>query len=134
MWIASLIAAFALLLPAPALAQSTPAPGGGGVTPPSTNPLLAAPHPMMPWSLGPATPYGQLIRYFWVPAQQMVIEMPVAQTQAGAVGVQQQVVEVPGYYASETTLGFYYPDRWVIEQVGPGSYRWRLMTAEFRRR
>jgi hypothetical protein len=44
--------------------------------------------------------------------------------------VRQQVI-VPGYYVRETTVGFHYPERWVIEQTGVGAYRWRLLPAQF---
>jgi hypothetical protein len=88
----------------------------------------------MPWSIGAATPYGQLMRYVWIPPQPVVVETPLAVTEGERLGAQQQVVQVPGYYASETTLGVYYPERWVIERVGPAAYRWRVAAAEFRRR
>jgi hypothetical protein len=42
-----------------------------------------------------------------------------------------QQVTVPGYYVRETTVGFHYPDRWTIEQVGPNTYRWRPLPAQF---
>jgi hypothetical protein len=42
-----------------------------------------------------------------------------------------QQVTVPGYYVRETTVGFHYPDRWMIEQVGPNTYRWRPLPAQF---
>jgi hypothetical protein len=44
--------------------------------------------------------------------------------------VRQQVI-VPGYYVRETTVGFYYPDRWSIEQAAPNVYRWRQIPAQF---
>jgi hypothetical protein len=42
-----------------------------------------------------------------------------------------QQITVPGYYVRETTAGFHYPERWVIEQLGVGAYRWRLLPAQF---
>ena len=42
-----------------------------------------------------------------------------------------QQVTVPGYYVRETTAGFHYPDRWMIEQVGPNTYSWRPLPAQF---
>jgi hypothetical protein len=49
---------------------------------------------------------------------------------AGPWIVRQQVTE-PGYYVRETTVGFHYPERWVIEQTAPGAYRWRVLPAQF---
>ena len=37
---------------------------------------------------------------------------------------------MPGYYVRETTVGFHYPERWVLDD----SYTWRLLPAEFRYR
>ena len=42
-----------------------------------------------------------------------------------------QQVTVPGYYVRETTAGFHYPERWMIEQVGPNTYSWRPLPAQF---
>ena len=42
-----------------------------------------------------------------------------------------QQITVPGYYVRETTVGFHYPDRWTIEQIGPNTYRWRPLPAQF---
>ena len=42
-----------------------------------------------------------------------------------------QQVTVPGYYVRETTVGFHYPERWVIEQAAPNTYRWRQIPAQF---
>jgi hypothetical protein len=44
----------------------------------------------MPW-FGPATPYGQFLRWVWVPPR--------------AVAVGDRVVEEPGYWVAETTAG-----------------------------
>jgi hypothetical protein len=139
MWMASLVAALIVMAPVMAVAVS-PAAGVGGTAATSPVPLpdpsapAATPHPSTPWSIGAATPYGQLMRYVWIPPQPVVIETPLAVTEGERLGSQQQVVQVPGYYASETTLGVYYPERWVIERVGPAAYRWRVAAAEFRRR
>jgi hypothetical protein len=42
-----------------------------------------------------------------------------------------QQVTVPGYYVRETTAGFYYPERWAVEQAAPNVYRWRPVPAQF---
>jgi hypothetical protein len=44
-----------------------------------------------------------------------------------------QVVEIPGYYITETTTGYWYPERWTLEQVN-GVYQWVKLPAEFRRK
>jgi hypothetical protein len=106
-----------------------------------------------PWALGPAIPQGQMLRQsqtiaggyvrdIWIPSQPVVVEAMVAMpakfgselASAGrAVGetqyeVVRQSYEVPGYYVRQTTVGFHYPERWVLDQ----SYTWRLVPAEFR--
>ena len=115
-------------------------------------------HPNLPWSLWVAIPQGQLIRYIFVPAQPITLQylipgapesappaaepVPASNTSPPADDsepasapappqVVQQVVTVPGYYVRETTVGFHYPDRWTIEQVGPNTYRWRPLPAQF---
>ena len=136
--------ALALLgLPAAAAAQVSP---------------TAPAHPNLPWSLGVAIPQGQLIRYIFVPPQPITLQylipgapesappaaepVPASNTSPPADApapasepttpqVVQQVVTVPGYYVRETTVGFHYPDRWTIEQVGPNTYRWRPLPAQF---
>jgi hypothetical protein len=45
--------------------------------------------------------------------------------------VVRQVVMIPGYTVRETTVGYHYPERWTIEQVGPGTYRWRMLPPQF---
>jgi len=124
----------------PASAQSSPSP-------------TSSPWVGLPWALGPAIPQGQMLRQslsipgapvrdIWVPAQPVVVEAMVAlPVQAGSelasagratgeteYGVVRQNYLVPGYYVRETTVGFHYPERWVLDQ----SYAWRLVPAEFR--
>lgn len=143
-----------VMAPAPAPAQ-VPAPN----TPvPAPVPVPGAPtHPTMPWALGPGVPYGQLIRYVWVPPQEVLLEAiapsvepapagarlaaatprrstPPAPTEPPPARLIRQVVVVPGYYVRETTVGYHYPRRWAIEQVAAGTYRWRLLPEQFRTR
>ena len=109
-------------------------------------------HPTMPWS-GVTTPAGQLIRYVYMPPQPVTLEYlvpgeaPAAEPSPPAADgaakgeepppvdaapqVVRQQVTVPGYYVRETTVGFHYPERWVIEQTGPNAYRWRMLPAQF---
>jgi hypothetical protein len=112
----------------------------------------------MPWG-GITTPYGQLIRYVYMPPQPVTLEylVPgtppveptppsegertgeaappaedgVRETAVPAPQVVRQQVTVPGYYVRETTTGFHYPERWAIEQAGPNVYRWRMLPAQF---
>ena len=133
-----------LLAPAVAAAQSAPTP-------------TAASHPGLPWGIGIMTPIGQLLRYVWVAPQTVVVDTLVSvpteasETQAAVVTAQQAATEpaaemppqyavwrqtavVPGYWVRQTTAGDYYPQRWTLEQTGPGMYRWRLLPAEVRSR
>ncbi len=118
-------------------------------------------HPNLPWGIGVATPQGQLIRYIYVPPQPVTLQYlvpgapesappdaepappgaagdakppadaPVPESAPATPQIVQQQVTVPGYYVRETTVGFHYPDRWTIEQVGPNAYRWRPLPAQF---
>ncbi|HTO13790.1 MAG TPA: hypothetical protein VMQ51_19615 [Candidatus Binatia bacterium] len=130
-----------LLLPTVAGAQSAPTP---------TAPV----HPAFPWGLGVAIPTGQLLRDVWIEPQTVVVDtlVPVPpepkeepqETSAMApptepapatepqYAVLRQTVVVPGYWVRQTTAGDYYPQRWMLEQVAPGNYRWRLLPAEVR--
>jgi hypothetical protein len=125
----------------------------------------APPHPTMPWT-GIGTPYGQLIRFIYVPPQPVMLEYLVvdppppapAELEAAppsvdaprrepsegreeperrdeplpaAARVVHQQVTIPVYYVRETTVGFHYPERWIVEQAGPNAYRWRMLPAQF---
>jgi hypothetical protein len=46
----------------------------------------------------------------------------------------EQIVEIPGYYVTETTTGYWYPERWTLQQVNVGVYRWVKLPGEFRRK
>ena len=123
-----LLVAVVLGLPGAALAGN-PAPSASPSTGPATGLSINAPHPSMPWS-GIANPYGQVMRYIVMPAQPVEIESP-ATGALGEVVLQPSVVEIPGYTIAETTAGFYVPGRWMLEQVGTGSYQWRLAPPQF---
>jgi len=137
-----LLLVLVLLLPAVATAQSI-------------SPTTPA-HPALPWGLGPAIPTGQLIRWIWIEPQYVVVDTLVPgpapeatetsdESASGAnasaesapapePSVLRQTYTVPGYWVRQTTAGFYYPDRWTLEQVGPGTYQWRMLPAEVRGR
>jgi hypothetical protein len=132
-----------LVVPAAAPAQVSP---------------TAPAHPTMPWG-GITTPYGQLIRYVYMPPQPVTLEYllpgapsleaappagdegkpegtppaaePARENPPATPQVVRQQVTVPGYYVRETTTGFHYPERWAIEQTGPNVYRWRMLPAQF---
>jgi hypothetical protein len=116
-------------------------------------------HPTMPWG-GITTPYGQFIRFVYMPPQPVTLVYlvvgappqleptppsggeskpeeappPGDAAREGAPPTPQvvsQQVTVPGFYVRETTMGFHYPERWAIEQAAPNVYRWRVLPAQF---
>jgi hypothetical protein len=98
----------------------------------STQPGVNTPHPTMPWA-GITNQYGQPVRYFLVPSQPVEIQSPGASA-TGETVLEARVVDIPGYTMTETNVGFYVPERWIIEQVGPGSYQWRVVPPQFFRK
>jgi hypothetical protein len=114
-----LMLAAQVLWPATAMAQ------GAAPTPPSpiptpglpgnpTNPADTTnnPFPTMPW-VGITTPYGQFQRWVWMPPRPVVAD--------------QRVLYEPGFWAAQTTAGYYYPVRWVLREVVPGTLSWVLV-------
>ena len=104
---------------------------GGAAAQPSPT---AAPHPTMPWNLYNAAAGGQIIRYIQIPAQQVIIEVPVDVPAGVPPQTQQQTVEIPGYLVAETTTGYIYPERWTIQQTGSGVFGWQRVPGEFRKK
>jgi hypothetical protein len=92
-----------------------PPPPGAEPPPPGAEPPPPAAGPP-PGAAGDAKPPADAAAPESVPATPQIV---------------QQQVTVPGYYVRETTVGFHYPDRWTIEQVGPNAYRWRPLPAQF---
>lgn len=127
-----LAAAVALLfaLAAPATAQTTGNPGTPGD-------FSRNPHPAMPWA-GPynsgATDYGQVVRYIPVPPEPVEVVLYVPVPDGVPPRTETQVQEIPGYYITETTTGFYYPERWTLQQLNAGVYQWVKLPPEFRRK
>ena len=119
-----------LLLFSPGAVFAQGNPGNPGDT-------LNNPHPTMPWT-GPTSPnntnYGDVVRYIQVAPRQLMLELPVPTPEGLPRQNRRQVVEVPGYVIAETTRGFYYPERWTLEQLNVGVYQWRKLPAEFRRK
>jgi hypothetical protein len=110
---------FAALVLGPAVAGAqapTPAPvvPTPGVPGNPTNPAdpINNPHPTMPW-VGIPTPYGQFMRWVWMPPVPVVAN--------------DQVVYQPGFWAAQTTAGYYFPPRWVLREVAPGTHGWVLL-------
>lgn len=130
-----------VLLALPVLAHGagpTPPPSGGnpgaGLAPSAlTTSPYDFPHPTMPWN-GLVRPdvYGQVIRYVQVPPQQVTVTVAGPSAETAPFHLQAQVVTIPGYVFAETTNGYLYPQRWMLEQLNVGVYQWRLRPPEFR--
>ena len=118
-----ILGALLILLPAAALGQV------GNPSDFSNNP-----HPGMPWSPTMQSAYGTVVRYIPVAAQQVALDVAVSTPGSASAQLQRQVVEIPGYYVVETTTGYYYPERWTINQLNVGVYQWRKVPPEFRRK
>jgi len=131
------------------------------VAPPSPAPSSGLPaHITLPWGIGIVNPAAQVLRKVWVPARTVVLdtylpapEAPSADALAAGETaaapdsdaapipaasphymVWRQSTVVPGFWVHETTAGVLYPQRWELEQMAPGAYRWRLLPAEMRAR
>jgi hypothetical protein len=118
---AVLVMALLLAPLSPAAAQTAPAAPAAPGAPPSGNPtnpgdFAANPHPGMPW-FGPGTPYGQFVRWLWVPAR--------------VFSVNGWPVEQPGYWVAETTSGYYYIGHWELAQGPAGELTWRMVPRRF---
>ncbi len=96
------------------------------------------PHPAMPWA--PNNPnigafdYGQVVGYIPVPPQQVQIQVPVPLPDGVPPQTVSQIQEIPGYYITETTTGYWYPERWTLQQLNLGVYQWVQLPPEFRRK
>jgi hypothetical protein len=90
----------------------------------------------MPWATNSTSrvDYGQVVRYIPVPPQPVSLTVHVPVPEGVPPKTEQQMVEVPGYYVTETTTGFYYPERWTIQQTGAGVYQWVKLPPDFKRR
>ncbi len=96
----------------------------------------ANPHPGMTWAYYNPNLHGfeagQIVRYIEVPAQQVVLNVPVPDGVPRRT--EQQWQTIPGYYVTETTTGFLYPERWTITQLNAGVYQWVRLPALFQRK
>jgi len=135
----ALVVLLGLLLGAPAWGQigtvnpNTPVPG--------TTPFGSQPHPLNnPYPTLPGAGvsgtggYGVPFRQFYMPPQSVPIEVFVQQPEGVPDVWQTQYAELPGYYVTETTLGYIYPDRWMLVTPAKGIYQWQRVPSEFRRK
>lgn len=124
----------ALIAWALGLASGSPALAQGNSTDPGD--FLNNPHPAMPWVWNGATrvDYGQVVRYIEVPAQQVVLTLAVPLPDGVPSRTERQVQTIPAYYVTETTTGYWYPERWTLRQLNVGVYQWAKLPAEFRRK
>ncbi len=104
--------------------------------PPNVPHPLNNPHPAESWDpLGSSRPnYGDVVRYIPVPPQQVSISLYVPVPDGIPPQTRQETVEIPGYYVAETTTGYYYPERWTLQQMNVGVYQWVKLPPEFRRK
>jgi hypothetical protein len=108
-------------------AGQAPGPGPGGQLP-----LPPPVHPSMPWAGVPGTGgYGVPIRQIWAPPQSVPIEVLVPKSETAPERWDTQSTEIPGYYFTETTLGYIYPERWALYSPEKGRYEWQRVPAAF---
>ena len=69
-----------------------------------------------------------------VAPQNVTLDVAVPGGAGAPPQTRRQVVKIPGYYVTETTTGYYYPERWTIDQLNVGVYQWRRLPAQFRRK
>ena len=110
------------------LSPSTPTSG----TTPSGSPTGQ----MMPW-VGISTPQpmmGLVVGQTWVEPQIVPIQVYVRQPEGILEQWQTQLVQIPGFWATETTQGTIYPPRWTLANPGYGVYVWQQVPAYFQPR
>jgi hypothetical protein len=87
---------------------------------------LNNPHPMLP-NAG----LGHAVARIWVAPQPVAVQVYVPAPEGVPARYQTQYAEVPGFYVVQTTTGYVYPERWVLDQLNVGVYRWRKAPAQF---
>ena len=97
---------------------------------------LNNPHPMQPNAapLSVNTSFGTPIASHYVAPRQLQINVYVPMPGSLPGEYRPTAVEIPGYYVTETTTGYVYPERWTIDQLNVGVYQWRMLPTEFRRK
>jgi hypothetical protein len=125
-----------VLAAGPALAQTTPPPPATQPNPGNPADFTRNPHPTMPWGgiTSPGNNPGTVLRYIAVPPQPVTVQVPASVPDGFPRQMVTQTVEIPGYQIVETTTGFFYPERWTLDQLNVGVYQWRRLPAEFRRK
>ena len=126
-----------LIIPFTVFAQAIPTPGPGTPGWPwwhAWNPY----HPNYPhrstnpYRMGAdAVTYGQVVGYVEVPPQQVVINAYVPGPGSFSGEFQPQLLEIPGYLVTETSTGYLYPERWGLQEVTQGVYRWVRLPQQF---
>src|SRR5438046_5402498 len=93
-------------------------------------------YPTEPWNqLGVGRiDYGQVVQYITVPSQQATVTLYVPGPDGVPPQTREDAVEIPGYYVTETTTGYWYPERWALQQLNVGVYQWVKLPAEFRKK
>jgi len=91
---------------------------------------------MMPWVgiNSPQPMMGQVVGQVWVEPQIIPIQVYVRQPEGVPEVWQTQLVQVPGYWVTETIQGSIYPPRWTIANPGYGVYQWQQLPAYFQPR
>jgi hypothetical protein len=74
---------------------------------------------------------GVPIRQIWMPPQSVPVEVLVPKTETEAERWDTQSTEIPGYYYTETTLGYIYPERWALYSPEKGLYEWQRVPWAF---
>ncbi len=87
---------------------------------------LNNPHPMLP-NAG----LGYAVQQVWMPPRPVVLQVYVPMPGSMPGQYQTMYAEVPGFYATQTTMGMLLPERWVLDQVTAGVYQWRRAPEQF---
>jgi len=75
--------------------------------------------------------YGVPIRHIWVAPQAVPIVVYDAHREGTGEQWNTQYTELPGYYVTETTLGYVYPERWALYTPAKGVYQWQRVPSVF---
>ena len=75
--------------------------------------------------------YGVPIRQIWVSPQSVPIVVYDQYREGTGEQWDTQYTEIPGYYVTETTLGYLYPDRWGLFSPAKGVYQWQRVPSGF---
>jgi hypothetical protein len=97
-----------------------------------TNPFTDEPHSLNnAHPMQPNAGLGYAVRRVWIPPQPVAMQVYVP-APAGIPGrYHTMFARVPGFYVTETTTGVWLPERWVVDQVNVGVYRWRIAPMQF---